>query len=127
MNWWSENPEAGQAQLLWREAEIPLAISRDKIHIVTVSGDWGIWVDDGETDIMRIEAEGKRARVRLQGQGKSPLQVLYRPQGMAAKRPKLSGRVGKVPLRLEALPTPGLWRTELLLEGPAEVELEARG
>lgn len=127
VNWWSENPEAGQAQLLWREAEIPLAISRDKIHIVTVSGDWGIWVDDGETDIMRIEAEGKRARVRLQGQGKSPLQVLYRPQGMAAKRPELSGRVGKVPLRLEALPTPGLWRTELLLEGPAEVELEARG
>jgi len=79
VNWWSEKPDPAPAQLLWGGAEIPLAISREQIHVVTVSGDWGVWAEDGETDVMRIEPEGKRARIRLQGQGKTSLKILYRP------------------------------------------------
>jgi hypothetical protein len=120
VNWWSETPQAGSAELLWNDQVIPLAISAGRIHAVTVSGDWGIWPGEASADVIGIEPQGRRARVRIQGQGENALTVLYRGAVASAR---LTGHVGQTPLRFEELSEPGRWRTEIVLDGPLEFEL----
>jgi hypothetical protein len=123
VNWWSDAPQPTEAHLLWKNAEVPLEITRGKIHIVTVSGDWGIWTQDNDTDVMNLQAQPRRAEVKLQGQGKTTLTVLYRPGTQGSARPKLCGQSSKGPLVVKALEVPGLWQTELKLQGLEQVRL----
>jgi hypothetical protein len=123
VNWWSETPQPTEAHLLWKDAEVPLEITRDKIHVVTISSDWGIWTQDNDTDVLSLRAKPRAAEVNLQGNGTTSLKVLYRPAARGGARPKLCGQSGQGPLALKALEVPGLWQTEVTLHGPEQLQL----
>jgi hypothetical protein len=118
VNWWSENPAPAEAHLLWGDTDIPLAITRGKIHAVTVAGDWGIWTSDTDTDVRSLNPGAQGVEVSLQGQGKTTLHVLYRPAARGNAKVELRARASHGPLILRALDVPGLWQTEVTLEGP---------
>lgn len=120
VKWW--NMEPAEARLLWGPAEIPLSVPWGHLHVMTLSGDWGIWAQDGETDVIGIEPQMRSARIRIQGQGRTRLLVLYRPSG--SRQPVLRGITNQRPLCVEPLSTPGLWRTEIDLNGPADLRFE---
>jgi hypothetical protein len=122
VDWWSDPPLSSQADLLWQDVEIPLSITRGKIHIVTVSGDWGLWTQDIDTDVTGLYPGRRDVRVSLQGQGNIMLQVLYRPAARDGDRPQLACRSRHGPLAVEMGPVPGLWKTELFLYGPEQLE-----
>ena len=122
VNWWGEASQPSEAHLLWEDADVPLAITRGKIHMVTVAGDWGIWTQDIDTDVRGLHPGPRGAEVSLQGQGKTTLRVLYRPAARGRTRLKLTGRSSQGPLVLEALHVPGLWQTELALQGPEQLQ-----
>jgi len=122
VNWWGEASQPSEAHLLWEDADVPLAITRGKIHMVTVAGDWGIWTQDIDTDVRGLHPGPRGAEVSLQGQGKTTLRVLYRPAARGRTRLKLTGRSSQGPLVLEALRVPGLWQTELALQGLEQLQ-----
>jgi hypothetical protein len=120
VNWWSDEPQPSEAKLLWRDAELPLSITRDTIHVVTTSGDWGIWTQDNETDVMSLHSDARGMEVKLQGQGPTQLKVLYRPAVGGASRAKLCGQSSHGPLPVEALDVPGEWQATVKLQGPEQ-------
>jgi hypothetical protein len=125
-NWWSDAPHPSQAHFLWGDADVPLAITRGVIHVVTVAGDWGIWTQDNDTDVGGMRLESRGVEVSLQGQGRTKLQVLYRPAARAGARFKLRGRSRQGPLKFDqAVDAPGLWGTEITLQGPEQIRLSA--
>ena len=69
VNWWGDTSQPTEAHLLWQDVEVPLAITRGKIHIVTVAGDWGIWTQDIDTDVSGLHPE-------LRGAGGHPLRTV---------------------------------------------------
>lgn len=121
VDWWSDVPRPTEAQLLWQDVEMPLNVTRGKIHMLTASGDWGMWTQDNETDVMSLHSEARRADVKLQGQGATQLKVLYRPAAHGTSRPKLCGESSQGPLSIEALNAPGLWQTSVKLHGPEQL------
>ena len=123
VNWWSEPPQASPAHLLWGDADVPLDITRGVIHVVTVAGDWGIWTQDNDTDVGGLHIESRGVEVSLQGQGKTKLQVLYRPAARGGARVKLRGRSSHGPLVIKPLDIPGRWDTEIMLRGPEQIRL----
>ena len=122
VDWWSDPPRLSQARLLWQDAEVPLSLARGIIHVVTVAGDWGIWTQDLDTDVTRLEPGPRGVKVSLQGQGKTTLRVLYRRAARDGARPRLTGLSRRGPLVLEAEPVPGLWKTQLTMHGPERLE-----
>ena len=118
VNWWSDTSQPCEAHLLWEDADIPLAITRGKIHRVTVAGNWGLWTCDTDTDVKGLNPASQGVEISLQGQGKTRLRVLYRPAAGGGPRIKLCGKSSQGPLTLEALDVPGLWQTEVILQGP---------
>jgi hypothetical protein len=112
------------AHLLWKDADVPLALARGKIHVVTLAGDWGIWTQDNDTDVTGLRPESRGVEVSLQGQGKTKLHVLYRPAARGGVRVKLRGRSSQGPLEFyQAVDAPGLWQTEITLKGPEQIRL----
>jgi hypothetical protein len=69
-----------------------------------------------------LHPEPRGAQVSLQGQGKTTLRVLYRPAARGGARLKLTGRSSQGPLVFEALHVPGLWQTELAMQGPEQLQ-----
>jgi hypothetical protein len=118
VNWWSDDPQPTEAHLLWEDADIPLAITRGKIHAVTVAGDWGIWTSDIDTDVSGLHLGSHSVEVNLQGQGKSILHVLYRPGARSGTTAKLCGKSSHAPVTIKACDDPGLWQVEVILHGP---------
>jgi hypothetical protein len=123
VNWWSDPPQNSQAHLLWRGAEVPLEISGGKIHMVTVAGDWGIWTQDIDTDVIDLQPEPHGVLISLQGQGSTQFRVLYRPGAQSGAHFTLTGKSNQGPLRLEPLPVAGLWRAELPMAGPEQLKI----
>jgi hypothetical protein len=123
VNWWSDDSQPCEAHLLWEDADIPLAITRGKIHAVTVAGDWGIWTCDTDTDVRGLHPDSQGVEVSLQGQGKTRLQLLYRPAARSGSTVKLCGKSSQDPLTIEALDVPGLWQTEVMLQGPEVLQI----
>ena len=124
VNWWSDNPPVSEAHLLWKDAEVPLAITRGKIHVVTVAGDWGVWTQDINTDVTGIQPDSRGVEISLQGQGKTKLQVLYRPAASGGAQGKLRGESSHGPLVFSrAADAPGPWQTEITLNGPERIRL----
>lgn len=119
VDWWDATPQPRTAKILWRDSEIPLPISRGRIHIVNVAGDWGVWTSDTQTDVIDIQPETNGARVKLQGQGETTIGVLSRAPGVR----KLCGKTSHGPLSLRPAPTPGLWQATLTLDGPEALTL----
>jgi hypothetical protein len=125
VNWWSDPPEKSEARLLWKDAQIPVHIARDRIHVITFCKDWGIWTEDLDTDVMEIQAEAERATISLQGQGETRLTLLHRPEGTRSASAKLSARLRGHALNIEPGSMPGLWLTQLTLTGPEDLEITA--
>lgn len=123
VNWWSDSPQNSQAHLLWRGVAVPLEISRGKIHMVTVAGDWGIWTQDINTDVIGLQPDPHGVLISLQGQGSTQLRVLYRPGARSGAQFALAGKSSQGPLLLEALPVAGLWRAELAMAGPEQLTI----
>ena len=124
VNWWSDETTLPYAHLLWKDADVPLALARGKIHVVTLAGDWGIWTQDNDTDVTGLRPESRGVEVSLQGQGKTKLQVLYRPAARGGVRIKLRGQSSQGPLEFyQAVDAPGLWGTEIILKGPEQIRL----
>ena len=122
INWWSEDATLPYAHLLWGDADVPLAILRGVIHAVTVAGDWGIWTQDNDTDVIALRPDAGGVEVTLQGQGKTRLQVIYRPAARGGVRVKLRGRWSQGPLEFhQAVDDSGLWATEVTLNGPEQI------
>jgi len=124
VNWWSDDTTLPAAHLLWKDADVPLALARGKIHVVTLAGDWGIWTQDNDTDVAGLRPESRGVEVTLQGQGKTKLHVLYRPAARGGVRIKLRGQSSQGPLEFyQAVDAPGLWQTEIALKGPEQIRL----
>jgi hypothetical protein len=123
VNWWSDPPRTAEARLVWGGAEIPLRITRDRIHVVTLSKEWGIWTDDLDTDVMDMQEEAGHAKVRLQGQGETRLTILRRPEPTRSPSAKPCARTSRATLGLEPGVSPSLWQTRLTLDGPEYLEI----
>jgi hypothetical protein len=124
VNWWSDDTTLPAAHLLWKDADVPLALARGKIHVVTLAGDWGIWTQDNDTDVAGLQPDSRGVEVTLQGQGKTKLHVLYRPAARGGVQIKLRGQSSQGPLEFyQAVDAPGLWQTEIILKGPEQIRL----
>jgi hypothetical protein len=123
VNWWSGTPQRAEARLFWGGAEIPLEITRDRIHMITLSKEWGIWTEDLDTDVMEVQEEAGRAKIRLQGEGETRLTILRRPEPGRSASAKLCARTGRTSLRLERGLAPGVWQTRVTLNGPESLEI----
>jgi hypothetical protein len=124
VNWWSGDDTLPYAHLLWKDADVPLALTRGKIHVVTLAGDWGIWTRDNDTDVEGLQPDSRGVEVTLQGQGKTDLRVLYRPAARGGGRTKLRGWSSQGPLKFDqAMDAYGLWGTEITLKGPEHIRL----
>nr|AUN36757.1 hypothetical protein [uncultured bacterium] len=121
VNWWSDAPWPSEAKLLWQDVEIPLNITRGEIHMVTTSGDWGVWTQDNETDVISLHSQARRVDVNLQGQGQTQLKILYRPAAHGGAPLRLCGESSQGPLSVDALDVPGLWQTTVKLQGPEQL------
>jgi hypothetical protein len=123
VNWWSDAPSAAAARLLWGDVEVPLELARDRIHAITVQGDWGVWTSDRDTDVMAMEGDTREVVVDLQGQGRTELTVLHRGRGS----PQLLASARGESVTIEPLAIPGLWRLVLNLDGPQRLRLRLPG
>jgi hypothetical protein len=127
INWWDEKPRPAEVQLLWKMAQIPLQISHGKLQAITLCDDWGIWTEDFETDVMRIEATHQSAKIAIQGSGNTKLSILYRDSNSLAGQSTLHARARKGELNLIPMPTRGVWQTRVDLNGPDLIEIAIRG
>lgn len=125
VNWWSDDTTLPVAHLLWKDSEVPLAVPRGVIHVVTVSGDWAIWTQDFDADVAELKPDGRGVDVRVQGQGQTTLRVLYRPALRGGVLFKLRAESRRGPLALTALNVPGLWETKITLSGPERLRFFA--
>jgi hypothetical protein len=91
--------------------------------MVTVAGDWGIWTQDIDTDVVGLQPEPHGVLISLQGQGTTQLWVLYRPGARSGAHFALTGKSSRAPLLLEPLPVAGLWRAELAMAGPEQLKI----
>jgi hypothetical protein len=121
INWWDESHPGAQVQLLWGKTEIPILVTSGRVHRITLCGDWGVWTQDNDSDILGIEPRRKSAKFRLQGEGKTPFAFLYKtwlaPLTLNIRRLSNNRRMSVV--RATAHP---IWQAEFALNGPDVIE-----
>ena len=111
-----------QARLVWGGANPP-QITRHRIHVITLSKEWGIWTEALDTDVTEVEEVAARAKIRLLGQSEIRLTILRRPQRSQSQSAKLCACTSRGALRLERGLASGFWQTQLTLNGPEQIDV----
>ena len=120
VNWWEEKAGPAEARFLWNDTTIPLQITPGRLAVFTLQGDWGIGIDDVETDTTRLEARQNSVRISLQGSGEVRLTILHK---QAEGEAKLQARSRNGTLELTPTETRGVWHTRIALDGPEIIEV----
>jgi hypothetical protein len=119
IDWWNEENLTHDAFFLWGDRKIKLDVSRDVMHILTISENWAVWTYDRETEVLNIDESKDQVIIRLQGMGKTCLTLFNRVHGKSKIYLKATGATAE--------PVSGSeneWKLNIELNGLATIRAE---